>query len=459
MQKSLFSIHYTSIAAAFCLLIALAAGCTSDDSQLSDAGNANTGQTKEVVTQIPIKIALGGYGEEEQSDDDTRALPPGIGSTPGTTDDGYTESKSIDAVRVIAFRRRSTAKEDDENGQADSGDGLSPFEYDPRNDMTLTDFTDEDRTDAFYPSATHKHRVVKGQFGMSEGFEYRIVAIAYDSKEKWPYPQYDANQVVYDGMLNVKSGTTYDDFCAKFRDYLNPEKKNDSPNCWGHYLGHYLWPGIITEPTNAKCLTRRLTVIPQLFYGTIYAASDATKNPVIGYDKYIVDRTPQTTLTGTLYRGMAEVEVNIKSKHYSNFVNTEWYCLLADNVLTKTKLTSYDDFKKGSEPVEPWVPKKGDKGTYTAIACQKFVKEGDMVTLKAYLLPAKTRLAVRVIFNKDPWILNGQIKAKDVVSSESATGVIEVDALNDVFYLRRNHKYVFTYTDQGLLLDKSHRLD
>lgn len=59
MQKSLFSIHYTSIAAAFCLLIALAAGCTSDDCQLSDAGNANTGQTKEVVTQIPIKIALG----------------------------------------------------------------------------------------------------------------------------------------------------------------------------------------------------------------------------------------------------------------------------------------------------------------------------------------------------------------------------------------------------------------
>ncbi len=123
------------------------------------------------------------------------------------------------------------------------------------------------------------------------------------------------------------------------------------------------------------------------------------------------------------------------------------------------KVTSYDDFKKGSEPVEPWVPEKGDKGTYTAIACQKFVKEGDMVKLKAYLLPAKTRLAVRVIFTAYPWILNGQIKAKDVVSSESATGVIEVDALNDVFYLRRNHKYVFTYTDQKLLLDKSHILD
>lgn len=174
MQKSLFSIHYTSIAAAFCLLIALAAGCTSDDSQF-DAGNANTGQTKEVVTQIPIKIALGEYGEEEQSDDNTRALPPGIGSTPGSTDDGYTESQSINAVRVIAFRRRTTTKEDDENGQADSGDGLSPFEYDPRNDMTLTTFTDEYRTDGFYPNAPHKHRVVTGQFGLSQGLSIALL--------------------------------------------------------------------------------------------------------------------------------------------------------------------------------------------------------------------------------------------------------------------------------------------
>ena len=454
MQKSLFSIHYTSIAAAFCLLIALAAGCTSDDSQLSDAGNANMGQTKEVVTQIPIKIALGGYGEEEQSDADTRALPPGIGSTPGSTDDGYTESQSINAVRVIAFRRRTTTKEDDENGQADSGDGLSPFEYDPRNDMTLTEFTDEYRTDGFYPNASHKHRVVMGQFGLSQGFEYRIVAIAYDKDEVLPYPQYGHNKVIYDGMLNVGIGTTYEDFCAKFKDYLNPNTKEDGSNSWGHYL----WPGI-RGATNADCLSRRLTVIPQLFYGTIYAASDANKNPVIGYDKYVVDGIAQTTLTGTLYRGMAEVEVNIKSEHYNDIAKTEWYCLLADNVLTKTKLTSYDDFKKGSEPVEPWVPEKGDKGTYTAIACQKFVKKGDMVTLKAYLLPAKTRLAVRVIFTAHPWILNGQIKAKDVVSSESATGVIEVDALNDVFYLRRNHKYVLTYDDQGVLLNKEHQME
>lgn len=451
MQKSIFSIHNTGIAAALGVLLAMATGCSSDDGLPADA---NSGQNTEVVVQMPIKIALGGYGEDGQSGAESRALPPDIGSTPGSADDGYAETKSVNAVRVIAFRRRAQDKEDEEAGMAAASENQQPFEYDYRNDMVLTDFTEEDQNDAFYPGA-HKHRVVKGKFGLSQGFEYRIVAIAYDSKEKWPYPQYTHNSVIYDGMLNLKSGTTYEEFSAKFRDFLNPKDDKDSRDCWGHYL----WPGIITETTNGQCLTRRLTVIPQLFYGTIYAASDATKNPVVGYDKYVENDKAKTTLTGTLYRGMAEVVVNIKSKHYSKRVNTEWYCLLADNVLTKTKLTSYDDFKKGSEPVKPWVPKKGDNGTYTAIACQKFVKEGDMVTLKAYLLPAKTRLAVRVIFTARPWILNGKIKAKDVVSSETATGVIEVDALNDVFYLRRNHKYVFTYDDQGVLLNESHQMD
>lgn len=451
MQKSIFSIHNTGIAAALGVLLAMATGCSSDDGLPADA---NSGQNTEVVVQMPIKIALGGYGEDGQSGAESRALPPDIGSTPGSADDGYAETKSVNAVRVIAFRRRAQDKEDEEAGMAAASENQQPFEYDYRNDMVLTDFTEEDQNDAFYPGA-HKHRVVKGKFGLSQGFEYRIVAIAYDSKEKWPYPQYTHNSVIYDGMLNLKSGTTYEEFSAKFRDFLNPKDDKDSRDCWGHYL----WPGIITETTNGQCLTRRLTVIPQLFYGTIYAASDATKNPVVGYDKYVENDKAKTTLTGTLYRGMAEVVVNIKSKHYSKRVNTEWYCLLADNVLTKTKLTSYDDFKKGSEPVKPWVPKKGDNGTYTAIACQKFVKEGDMVMLKAYLLPAKTRLAVRVIFTARPWILNGKIKAKDVVSSETATGVIEVDALNDVFYLRRNHKYVFTYDDQGVLLNESHQMD
>ena len=85
---------------------------------------------------------------------------------------------------------------------------------------------------------------------------------------------------------------------------------------------------------------------------------------------------------------------------------------------------------------------------------------GGRITLKAYLLPAKTHLAVRVGYDGKPHALNRQIKAKDVSSADAPTGVIIVDALNDLFYLRRNHKYVFNYTtDKGLTMDSDKLLN
>lgn len=157
---------------------------------------------------------------------------------------------------------------------------------------------------------------------------------------------------------------------------------------------------------------------------------------------------------------MAEVVVNIKSTSFDKKTNPEWYCLLADNVLTKVGLRDYDDFNHGSESVENTKKEEETYGTYTAVAYQKCEKVGDIITLKAYLLPAKTHLAVRVGYNAKPFAKNRRVKAKDVSFADTATGVIVVDALNDLFYLRRNHKYVFNYTtDTGLSMDKNNTLD
>lgn len=157
---------------------------------------------------------------------------------------------------------------------------------------------------------------------------------------------------------------------------------------------------------------------------------------------------------------MGEVVVNIKSTSYDKKTNPEWYCLLADNVLTKVRLHDYDDFKHGSEPVEKYKVDKKTYGTYTAVAYQKCESVGDIITLKAYMLPCKTHFAIRVGYDGKPHALNRKIKAKDVSSADAPTGVIIVDALNDLFYLRRNHKYVFNYTtDKGLSMDKNTLLD
>ena len=241
------------------------------------------------------------------------------------------------------------------------------------------------------------------------------------------------------------------------------DEKEDKENNWADYLKKEkdYFGDLFPSVHNVACLTRRIATIPQIFFGVIHIKDDASRNPIVSYTDFLSEKdSPIPSLTGTLYRGMAEVVDNIKSTSYDKKTNPEWYRLLADNVLTKVSLHDYDDFKHGSEPVEKYKVAKNTYGTYTAVAYQKCVKVGDIITLKAYMLPCKTHFAIRVGYDGKPHALNRQIKAKDVSSADAPTGVIIVDALNDLFYLRRNHKYVFNYTtDKGLSMDKNTLLD
>ena len=433
-----------SIAACLALLLSLSAGCSDNDMLPEDNNTSTTEQPMQGVVRVPITIALGGSGAEEGGRG-SRVAPPGTGSSGSGNshvddkDDGLSETKGVNAVRVVAFRRRTSEETED-------------FEYDPKNNILLENLVEKDvEKDDYYEGQPHKHLVATGNVSISEGYDYRIVAIAYNKDEKAPYPYYDGNLMVGANMLNLYNGTSYNDFCAKFAYYMVDEYKEDGENNWRGYLkwkkASYLLPSL----HNVTCLTRRLATIPQLFFGTIHIKGDATRNPIISYTDFLPKAPEENTgktdssvpsLTGILYRGMAEVVVNIKSTSFlDKKTNPEWYCLLADNVLTKVGLRDYDDFNHGSEPVE-----NNTYGTYTAVAYQKCESVGDIITLRAYLLPTKTHLAVRVRLNATPFAKNRRVKAKDVSFADTATGVIVVDALNDLFYLRRNHKYVFNYT-------------
>lgn len=481
MQKSRFSICKisfikmnairTGMAAVFCFLLALAAGCSSDadlppypDGSNGDAGMNQPSEKEDEITTVPFTITLGGLsgsdGNAGQGGGNTRVAPPGAGSSSssGTTgeDNGYAETDNVNAVRLIAFRRRVQNNGENSATYDAAVNDIQGFEYDPTNDRVINGKpTLEDvKKDDYLSGKPHKHYVVKGKFGISRGYEYRIIALAYNSQEKSPYPQYQANKVI--DMLNIKMGTTFQEFNATFASYLvNDKGRTDTPNNWLGYLKK-----IVLTLNNVKCLSRQLITVPQLFYGTLYQQGDDTQNPIISsadYQKENLGNNTPTPLVGTLYRGMAEVEVHITSAaHYSITAQTQWYCLLADNVLTQMPLTSYDGFKQGREPVEKY-PQKG--GSYTAIAYAPFPGEGKEVVLKAFVLPGKTHLAVRIGFDAYPYAHNYQIKAKDMMSSEAATGVIVVDGVSNLFYLRRNHKYVFTYDEQKTLTDGGHLLD
>lgn len=445
-----------SIAACLALLLSLSAGCSDNDMLPEDNNTSTTEQPMQRVVRVPITIALGGSGAEEGGRG-SRVAPPGTGSSGSGNshvddkDNGLSETKGVNAVRVVAFRRRTSEETED-------------FEYDPKNNILLENLVEKDvENDDYYEGQPHKHLVATGNVSISEGYDYRIVAIAYNKDEKAPYPYYGGKLMVGANMLNLYNGTTYNDFCAKFAYYMVDEDKKDGENNWADYLKKE--PRFLGDPFpkvhNVACLTRRIATIPQIFFGVIHIKDDASKNPIVSYTDFLSEKdSPIPSLTGTLYRGMAEVVVNIKSTSYDKKTNPEWYCLLADNVLTKVRLHDYDDFKHGSEPVEKYKVDKNTYGTYTAVAYQKCVKVGDIITLKAYMLPCKTHFAIRVGYDGKPHALNRQIKAKDVSSADAPTGVIIVDALNDLFYLRRNHKYVFNYTtDKGLSMDKNTLLD
>lgn len=487
MQKSRFSICKisairksairTGMAVGVCFLLALAAGCSSDadlppysDGSNGDAGMNQPSENEDEITTVPFTITLGGLsgsdGNAKQDGRNTRVAPPGAGSSSSSgtigEDYGYAETENVDSVRLIAFRRRVQNNGENTATYDAAVNDIQGFEYDPTNDRVIGKPTAEPgKEDDYLSGKPHKHYVVKGTFGISRGYEYRIIALAYNSQEKSPYPQYKGNSVVTKEMLNLEKGTTFQEFKTTFASYLvNDGGKDDTPNNWLGYLKKIYGPlGLTSKLYNVECLSRQLITVPQLFYGTLYQQGDDTQNPIISsadYQKENLGNNTPTPLVGTLYRGMAEVEVHITAAHYSKNVQTQWYCLLADNVFTQMPLTSYDGFKQGSEPIK----KYSTKGAYTAIAYAPFPdEEGKEVVLKAFVLPGKTHLAVRIGFDDYPHAHNYQIKAKDMMSSEAATGVIVVDGVSNLFYLRRNHKYVFTYADQSKLTDSSHLLE
>lgn len=486
MQKSRFSIYKISsikmnaikmntirigMAVGVCFLLALAAGCSSDadlppypDGSNGDAGMNQPSENEDEITTVPFTITLGGLsssdGNAKQDGRNTRVAPPGAGSSSSSgtigEDYGYAETDKVNAVRLIAFRRRVQNNGENTATYDAAVNDIQGFEYDPTNDRVINGKPplEDGKEDDYFSGKPHKHYVVKGTFGISRGYEYRIIALAYNSQEKSPYPQYEENNVVTTEMLNLKNGTTFQEFKASFASYLVDGDKTDTPNNWLDYLKNKT---LLLH--HVDCLSRRLITVPQLFYGTLYQQGDDTRNPIISsadYQKENLGNNTPTPLVGTLYRGMAEVEVHIThAAHYSSISQTQWYCLLADTVLTQMPLTSYDGFKQGGEPINN-DSKKG--GTYTAIAYAPFPGEGNEVVLKAFVLPGKTHLAVRIGFKAYPHACNYRIKAKDMMSSEAATGVIVVDGVSNLFYLRRNHKYVFTYDEQKTLADDGHLL-
>lgn len=439
----------------------LCGGCSADDEAAAPGG----GGEGETVT-VPLTIDL---ARTWTTGDDEAPESRDVPNPPALDVDGWAETVGTDSVRIVTFRRRST-------DAAVGGDGSTnnaPFVYDPSNDYTWEVIQAGDdgtgANDRFYAEGTITKRY---------GFEYRVVGIAYSSKRTLSPSNGLLPPAGEAGLfsLNLADGLTYDSFMASLTE-KNPDEweafwgsnldytpndptqvKHDGSNLWtrGHYDG-------------------RLVYTPQLFYG--YCHADGSDDPIIKYadfdpeeGKYVTD----TPLTGTLYRAMAKIEMHLKprDRNFGTNVLPDWEnlqgaFLMANNVRIRTALTDYDDFLPQTDNAQYTSDMQDDgrnstdsEKKYTVIASHvERMKDADeyTLTLTAYVLPTKTKLALRVMYINYAILQNQHnynyaIDVADLSSAEAATGVISPDVQDGVFYLRRNHKYVF-YGDLNDMTD------
>lgn len=359
------------------------------------------------IVEVPVDITIG--NEWFNDNPETKALPPESGTSQNI--DGTAETVGTDAVRIFVFRRKD--KDDI------SGVNTDAFIYDSQNDQIVS-----------CASENGSHRLIaRGKLKKIYGYEYRIVALAYDSDKQLPesggvYPAMGGEANLF--TVNIADVTTYDNFMATIR----------QGNVWNDFL-----TGGSTLNDNTNTLSGLLSYGPQFFYGYCHLATD--NEPII---KYAIknangDMVNNLSLTGVLYRGMAKVEVRLKAlQHNSSLAikrDITWAALLADNLYTQVGLSNYDKFLQAQTVI--------GNGKYVLVDYKSSVSMNDTIIFTAYVLPTKTHLALRVKLGSaaiGSRMYNGQIYVNDVSFADNATGVISPDVQDNLFYFRRNHKYV-----------------
>lgn len=399
-------------------------GCSADDEAAAPGG----GGEGETVT-VPLTIDL---ARTWTTGDDEAPESRDVPNPPALDVDGWAETEGTDRVRIVTFRRRST----DAAVGGDGSTNTAPFLYDPSNDYTWDVIQAGDGTgadDRFY---------AEGSITKRYGYEYRVVGIAYSSTRTLS----PSNGLLPAGeaglfSLNLADGLTYDSFMATLTE--------TEPQGWKNY-----WGGTVSANANRDHIMvnggGRLVYTPQFFYGYCHAAG--SDDPIIKYAELNAETgeyVANTPLTGTLYRGVAKVEMHITARDREFVTRNRQLTsafIVANNVRTSVGLTSYDDFLPQAPGAAGNTP---DYSQYTLVAAHdQTTADGEEMVLTAYMLPTKTRFAFRCYYHFSEGVeynrsYNYQLSVANISSAEAATGVIAPDVQGDVFYLRRNHKYVF----------------
>ena len=421
----------------------LTAACTDDaELQPSVPENVDEETLPAGTVAVPLTVTLGTDWDTDAPK--TREAPPD--QRPGLVNEsGLEETKDVDRVRVIAFRRRIL----DDIIVTEGTD--TSFVYAPSNDQTLTCTWQDGTPDGQTPTA-HTRKEAKGTLKKTYGYEYRVVALAYSSCRQFP----DTDELIVPDSgeenvfdFNLSDGLKFQDFKVTVKDY----------GVWHDFLKGS--PNLDLADERIGCLSQKTVFVPQFFYGYCHTGNG---NPIIPFAEEGDVEDEQETgkpLTGLLYQGVAKWELHFTAQSYDDewsYPTPNWCALLGTNVQTEVGLTDYDDFLEPDTPVRP---DEDADGEYTMLDRVTGLSNGNDFVLTAYVLPAKMKLGIRMKFNGTPiyTMYNGKIVVSNGGSSgENATGIISTDVQGEEFYFRRNHKYVFTGGKTNDLL-QNHAMD
>lgn len=444
-------------------------------------GNITGGDPGDIMTQ-EIKFYIS--GGNQPGDIRTRVAPPG--SEGGLDNTIIPDLCQVDRIRLLTFRRVEGSDDSFVYDAENSTNGRDKYDIEAKVDT----FTAEDGT------FIKKGRVSKAHITKEKGYEYRVIAIGYNTQRKAMNHEsthgngnsFEKSTINESSLFKIvdKVELQADDVeenpipaenelkngISRFEDVslqlvpLSFEKE-------AGYITTEHRPSLLWNGTK-KNLTGWYQITPEIFYGSCRSK---------GSDSEIIKFSDENEITGYLYRGVAKLTAtvtNISELPSPSGRVTNHVCaiaLLADSVRQAVRLSDYENFrtpyfhhdnlpthnlagfgvKSGDEPIhtftaidiDGWIDPKG-------IECHNY-REGEgegegeenSYTFETFLLPTQTRLYLRYARG---WKGNNShltetncgdylLVVDNMSDGNQATGIIDPVAGGEFVYFRRNYQY------------------
>lgn len=393
-----------------------------------------------------IKIYIG--GNSDPADISTRDVPPGIGGG------GKTGTCNVNEVALMVFRRKVGTEGDflfdKDNSAAFNSDG---FIQD--GGKTLTDVKP-------VQGSTSNMKETYGTITKSKDYEYRIFALGYNTARVDIHPNNLKINEREDFKIVDAQGKGINENTSLSEVKLQLVKRKYSE--LSEFLAHRDYKGshsVLDAYKINNHITGYWVRTPEIFYGTCYTVNKQDET---------ISFQDDNEVTGTLYRGVARVDVTIANlKNILNTPNIRHVCefsLLVDSLRTEVYLNSYDNFRTPEALLLQ--PCKADDSykyasdanasnymTFTAVAGENTCMDGSSsITLSFFVLPTITQMRTRYATSGGAHRTKYSYESYIAVPSESngnqATGVIDPGAAGKKFYFRRNQQYVINGDGQNI---------